>query len=72
MQITYTLKHNKEVEQGQYDPSTRVMTLANGRRLDLADPRDLKLAKKLVYSKLVVSPQMELTTLAALSQMEAQ
>ncbi|HBK86167.1 MAG TPA: hypothetical protein DDZ53_09085 [Firmicutes bacterium] len=69
MQITYTLKHNKEVEQGDYDPATKVLTLASGRELNLARESDVKLAKKLIYSKVVAAPQMELTTLSALSQM---
>ncbi len=69
MQITYTLKHNKEVEQGEYDPATKVLTLASGRELNLARADDVKLAKKLIYSKVVTAPQMELVTLNTLSQM---
>ncbi len=70
MQITYTLKHNKEVEQGEYDPSTKTLTLASGRVLNLSEPEDLKLAKKLLYSKVVAAPQMELITLNQLTQLQ--
>jgi hypothetical protein len=70
MQITYTLKHNKEVEQGEYDPVTKTLTLASGRELDLSQPEDVKLAKKLIYSKVVAAPQMELITLNKLTQLE--
>lgn len=69
MQITYTLKHNKEAEQGEYDPTTKTLRLASGRELNLAQPDDVKLAKKLIYSKIVTAPQMELITLNSLSQM---
>lgn len=69
MLITYTLKHNKEVEQGEYDPATKTLTLASGRELNLARESDVKLAKKLIYSKVVAAPQMELITLNTLSQM---
>lgn len=69
MQITYTLKHNKAVEQGEYDPSTKVLRLASGRELNLSQEDDVKLAKKLIYSKIVAAPQMELITLNTLSQM---
>ncbi|NLW16186.1 MAG: hypothetical protein GX033_00740 [Firmicutes bacterium] len=70
MLITYTLKHNKEVEQGEYDPATKTLTLASGRQLKLSQPEDVKLAKKLIYSKVVAAPQMELMTLNKLIQME--
>lgn len=68
MQITYTLKSNKAVEQGEYDPATKILKLASGRELDLTQVADLKLAKKLIYAKVVTLPQMELTTLNALVQ----
>ncbi|MGI6358849.1 MAG: hypothetical protein ACOX2K_09200 [Bacillota bacterium] len=69
MQITYTLKNNKAVEQGAYDPSTKVLTMASGRELDLSSEGDVKLAKKLIYSKVVTMPDMELVTLNSLIQM---
>jgi len=69
VQITYTLKHNKAVEQGEYDPETKILRLASGRELNLGKEEDAKLAKKLIYSKVVAAPQMELITLNALSKM---
>lgn len=69
MQITYTLKHTKQPEQGEYDPETKTLSLASGRELNLALESDIKLAKKLIYAKIVTSPQMELTTLQALTKM---
>lgn len=69
MQITYTLKHNKTVEQGEFDPSSKVLKLASGRELNLSEEEDLKLAKKLIYAKIVAAPQMELITLNSLTQM---
>lgn len=68
MQITYTLKNNKEVEQGEYDKSTKVLRLASGRELNLASEADSKLAKKLLYNKVVTMPEMKLVTLSQLSE----
>lgn len=66
MQITYTLKHNKAVEHGEFNPSTKVLRLASGRELNLSEDEDFKLAKKLIYSKIVAAPEMELITLNSL------
>lgn len=63
MQITYTLKSNREVEQGEYDRQTKVLRLASGRELNLGVEMDAKLAKKLIYSKVVTMPEMKLVTL---------
>ena len=71
VQITYTLKHNKEVEQGEYDPVSKTLTLAGGRQINLAESAGAKLAKKLLYSQVVAVPSMELTTLNALTSLQA-
>lgn len=63
MQITYTLKNNKLAEQGEFNPETKQLTMASGRELDLSSEDDLKLAKKLIYSKIVTMPAMELVSL---------
>jgi len=68
VQITYTLKNNKEVEQGEYDESTKVLRLASGRELNLASEADSKLAKKLLYNKVVTMPEMKLVTLSQLAE----
>ncbi len=68
MQITYTLRNNKSVEQGEFEPSTKVLTMASGRELDLSRESDVKLAKKLIYSKVVTVPDMELVTLNSLAK----
>lgn len=69
MQITYTLKNNKQVEHGDFDPETKVLTLASGRELNLTQDEDVKLAKKLLYAQVVAAPDMKLTTLNNLSKM---
>ncbi len=66
MQITYTLKNNKMAEQGDFDPETKQLTMASGRELDLSREDDLKLAKKLIYAKVVTMPAMELVSLSRL------
>jgi transketolase len=68
MQITYTLKNNKAVEQGEYEPDTKVLTMASGRELDLSSESEVKLAKKLIYSKVVTMPDLEMVTLNSLIQ----
>lgn len=68
MQITYTLKNNKLAEQGEFDPETKQLTMASGRELDLSREDDLKLAKKLIYAKVVTMPAMELVSLSSLVQ----
>lgn len=67
MQITYTLKSNKEVEQGEYDEETKILRLASGRELKLKNDSDSKLAKKLLYNKVVTMPEMKLITLNQLA-----
>lgn len=69
MQITYTLKKSKEIAQGEYDPATRMLKLSSGNELNLSREDDVKLAKKLIYSKVVTMPEMKLVTLEALSRM---
>lgn len=66
MEITYTLKNNKEVEQGQFDQATKVLRMASGRELNLAVEADSKLAKKLLYNKVVTMPDLKLVTLSQL------
>lgn len=67
MQITYTLKSNREVEQGEFDEATKILRLASGRELNLAVEADSKLAKKLIYNKVVTMPEMKLVTLGQLA-----
>ena len=68
MQITYTLKSNREVEQGDYDEDSKVLRLASGRELNLSVDADSKLAKKLIYNKVVTMPEMKLVTLSQLAE----
>ena len=68
LQITYTLKNNREVEQGEYDEGRKVLRLASGRELNLAVEADSKLAKKLIYNKVVTIPEMKLVTLTQLAE----
>lgn len=70
MQITYTLKSNREVEQGEYNEQTKVLRLASGRELNLGVEMDAKLAKKLLYNKVVTMPQMQLITLGQLAEVK--
>lgn len=71
VQITYTLKNNKLAEQGEFDPATKQLTMASGRELDLSSEEDVKLAKKLIYAKVVAMPAMKLVTLNSLIQMQS-
>lgn len=66
MQVTYTLKNSGEVLQGFYDEKTRTMHLASGRELNLSEPLDCKVAKKLLYNKVVTLPDLRVMTLAEL------
>ena len=55
------------MEQGEYDESRKVLKLASGRELNLAVDADSKLAKKLLYNKVVTIPEMKLVTLTQLA-----
>ncbi|MBS3872738.1 MAG: hypothetical protein KGZ92_08035 [Firmicutes bacterium] len=66
MHITYTLKNSGEVLHGFYDETTRLMRLASGRELDLSADSDRKVAKKLLYNKVVTMPDLKVVTLAEL------
>lgn len=69
MQLTYTLKNTQEVQQGEFDPESKILTLASGRQLNLGREDDLKLAKKLIYSKVVTMPELKAVTLSSLLKM---
>ncbi|MGI6344927.1 MAG: hypothetical protein ACOX18_07735 [Bacillota bacterium] len=69
MQLTYTLKNTQEAQQGEFDPESKILTLASGRQLNLGREDDLKLAKKLIYSKVVTMPELKAVTLSSLLKM---
>ena len=62
------LFRSREVEQGEYDEGRKVLTLASGRELNLTVESDSKLAKKLIYNKVVTIPEMKLVTLTQLAE----
>jgi len=70
MQITYTLKNNKQPEVGEFDDATKELHMASGRVLNLADEEGAKLAKKLIYSQVVKMPEMKVVSLSSLTKIQ--